>query len=61
MGKEIVVRKNANELEKFFIVKNKGFNYNNKQSARCFFVLKKVKIKNPKNKTYNKPAKIPYE
>jgi len=29
------------ELERNFIVKQKGFNYNQKQSARCFFVLKK--------------------
>lgn len=31
----------SEELKRFFIIKNKGFNYNNKQSARCFFVLKK--------------------
>ncbi len=29
------------ELERFFIVKGKGFNYNDKQKARIFFVLKK--------------------
>ncbi len=29
------------ELEKYFLIKNKGFNYNNKKSARVFFVLKK--------------------
>ena len=28
------------EIEKFFDVKNKGFNYNHKKSARCFFVVK---------------------
>lgn len=28
------------EIKKFFEVKNKGFNYNNKKSARSFFVVK---------------------
>ena len=28
------------EIEKFFEIKNKGFNYNRKKSARCFFVVK---------------------
>jgi len=31
------------ELEKFFNIKNKGFNYNGKKSARFFFVIKKGK------------------
>lgn len=31
------------EIEKFFDVKNKGFNYNHKKSARCFFVVKSKK------------------
>ncbi len=31
------------EVEKFFDVKNKGFNYNHKKSARCFFVVKNKK------------------
>ena len=30
-----------NEIDKFFYTKNKGFNYNGKQSARYFFVAKK--------------------
>jgi tRNA nucleotidyltransferase (CCA-adding enzyme) len=29
------------ELERYFVIKNKGFNYNNKQKARIFFVLNK--------------------
>ena len=29
-----------NETEKFFEIKNKGFNYNKKKSARYFFVVK---------------------
>jgi tRNA CCA-adding enzyme len=28
------------EISAFFIIKEKGFNYNNKKSARCFFVAK---------------------
>ncbi|MEN7982288.1 MAG: nucleotidyltransferase domain-containing protein [Nanoarchaeota archaeon] len=31
------------EIEKYFEIKNQGFNYNHKQSARYFFVLKKKK------------------
>jgi len=31
------------EIEKFFDVKNKGFNYNGKKSSRYFFVVKKRK------------------
>jgi tRNA nucleotidyltransferase (CCA-adding enzyme) len=31
------------EISRFFEVKNKGFNYNGKKSARCFFVVKKKK------------------
>ncbi len=31
------------EISKFFIVKNKGFNYNEKKSARYFFVVLKKK------------------
>jgi tRNA nucleotidyltransferase (CCA-adding enzyme) len=31
----------SSELERYFVIKNKGFNYNNKQKARIFFVLKK--------------------
>jgi hypothetical protein len=31
------------EIEKLFIIKNKGFNYNNKKSARFFFVAEKKK------------------
>jgi tRNA nucleotidyltransferase (CCA-adding enzyme) len=31
------------EINRLFIVKNKGFNYNNKQSARYFFVAEKKK------------------
>jgi len=31
------------EIEKFFDVKNKGFNYNGKKSARYFFVIKRKK------------------
>ncbi len=31
------------EIEKFFEIKNKGFNYNKKKSARYFFVVKKKK------------------
>ena len=30
-------------MEKFFIVKNKGFNYNDKKAARYFFVVKSKK------------------
>jgi tRNA CCA-adding enzyme len=30
----------SSELNRFFMIKNKGFNYNNKQNARCFFILK---------------------
>lgn len=30
----------TSEIERYFEVKNKGFNYNNKQSARYFFVVK---------------------
>ncbi|MBA7658614.1 hypothetical protein ES703_66573 [subsurface metagenome] len=33
----------SNEIEKFFEVKNKGFNYNGKKSARDFFVVKNKK------------------
>jgi len=29
------------EIEKFFLIKNKGFNYNRQNSARYFFVVKK--------------------
>jgi len=32
-----------NEIEKFFQMKNKGFNYNKKKSARYFFVVKNRK------------------
>ncbi len=32
-----------NEIEKFFYIKNKGFNYNGKKSARYFFVVKNKK------------------
>lgn len=32
-----------NEILRFFEVKNKGFNYNNKKSARYFFVVKRKK------------------
>ncbi len=38
------------EIEKFFDVKNKGFNYNKKKSARYFFVVKnkkEISIKGP--------------
>ncbi|MBT96896.1 MAG: nucleotidyltransferase domain-containing protein [Candidatus Pacearchaeota archaeon] len=28
------------EIEKFFLIKNKGFSYNQKKSAECFFVVK---------------------
>ncbi len=31
------------EIEKYFEIKNKGFNYNHKQSARYFFTVKKKK------------------
>lgn len=31
------------ELQKYFEIKKRGFNYNHKQSARCFFVVKKKK------------------
>jgi tRNA nucleotidyltransferase (CCA-adding enzyme) len=31
------------EINRFFVIKNKGFNYNNKQSARYFFVAEKKK------------------
>ncbi len=31
------------EINKFFIVKKRGFNYNGKKSARCFFVVKSKK------------------
>lgn len=31
------------EISKFFTIKNKGFNYNNKKSARYFFVAEKKK------------------
>jgi len=31
------------EIEKFFVVKNKGFNYNDKKGARYFFVVKSKK------------------
>ena len=31
------------EIEKYFEIKNKGFNYNHQQSARCFFVVKNKK------------------
>jgi tRNA nucleotidyltransferase (CCA-adding enzyme) len=31
------------EIERFFNIKNKGFNYNEKKSARCFFVVSKKK------------------
>jgi tRNA nucleotidyltransferase (CCA-adding enzyme) len=31
----------STELNKYFLIKNKGFNYNGKKSARVFFVLKK--------------------
>jgi len=33
----------GSELEKFFDIKDKGFNYNGKKSARFFFVVKKGK------------------
>jgi len=33
----------TSEIEKFFVVKNKGFNYNDKKSARMFFVVKSKK------------------
>jgi tRNA CCA-adding enzyme len=33
----------ANEIKKYFEIKNNGFNYNHKQSARYFFVVKKKK------------------
>jgi len=33
----------SNEIEKFFEMKNKGFNYNEKKSARYFFVVKNKK------------------
>lgn len=31
----------TSELGRFFVIKNRGFNYNQKQKAECFFVLKK--------------------
>lgn len=40
-----------NELSRFFEIKNKGFNYNKRQSARYFFVLKnkeKIIFQGPK-------------
>jgi len=39
------------EIEKLFVVKDKGFKYNEKKSARCFFVIKskgEVLIQGPK-------------
>ncbi len=42
-----------NEIEKFFEVKKKGFNYNGKKSARYFFVVKnkeEILIEGPKIK-----------
>lgn len=33
----------AKEISKYFEMKKKGFNYNNKKSTRCFFVVKKKK------------------
>ena len=41
------------EVSKYFFIKNKGFNYNGSQSARCFFVVKSRKeiiIKGPHEK-----------
>lgn len=32
-----------NEISKFFLVEKKGFNYNQKKSSRCFFVVKSRK------------------
>jgi len=33
----------TDEIKKFFVIKNKGFNYNDKKSARYFFVVKSKK------------------
>jgi len=58
------------EIEKFFEIKNKGFNYNGKKSARYFFVIKTKKeiliegpiIKDKKNiKMFKKKHKHTFE
>lgn len=33
----------SSDLDRFFEIKNKGFNYNGNKSARCFFVVEKKK------------------